>query len=192
MNHLKILSLGAAILAALLTFPLNMAIGSYGIPNGSIKQAMLASRATGTTVSAGGVAISASSGNFSTIATSPAAVTNLSVTITTTGRPVFVGLISDSSSATQFCVAYASGTPSFGTVSSVISIERGGSPVFTYQVQSLITAGVTTNSNTVPCTVISAIDPVAAGTYTYTVNENAFTSSQTAGLAWAKLVAYEL
>jgi len=52
-------------------------------------------RAVGSTVGAGGIAISPSCGSFTTSSGSFVSVTNLSVTLTTTGRPVSLALVSD-------------------------------------------------------------------------------------------------
>lgn len=57
-----------------------------------ITQDLLAPRSTASVASAGQIAISNSSGSFSTGATSATPVTNLSVTLTTLGRPVEVFL----------------------------------------------------------------------------------------------------
>ena len=54
---------------------------------GGVTQNMLAPRATGTTVAAGGVAVSSSCGSFA-VTTAFTQITNFNLTITTTGRPV--------------------------------------------------------------------------------------------------------
>lgn len=54
---------------------------------GGVTQNMLQARATGTSVAAGGVAVSASCGSFA-ISTVQTQITNFNLTITTTGRPV--------------------------------------------------------------------------------------------------------
>src|SRR5690606_21098393 len=60
------------------------------------------SRTTGTSVGIGGVAISESSGLYIKETSDFETVTNLSVTLETTGRPVFVGLIGDPDNVSWF------------------------------------------------------------------------------------------
>lgn len=65
------------------------------IRDGSISLTKLSSKSTGTSVGVGGVAISSSCGVFTTASGAFVDVTNLNVTLVTTGRPVYIGLISD-------------------------------------------------------------------------------------------------
>lgn len=142
-------------------------------------------RATGTTVSAGGIAISNSSGSFTTASSSAVDVTNLSVTITTSGRPVCVRLIGDSISS--YIEVSGSGTNGNG----FISIVRDASTLSNIQLLNGVGAGAT--QLRVPPGCIEHIDAVAAGTYTYKIQARysgaAFT---TVGVQSCKLVAYEL
>ena len=62
------------------------------VDDGAISLLKLAARATGTNVGVGGFAVSTVVSNFSTSSTVFIPVTNLSVTITTSGRPVYIGL----------------------------------------------------------------------------------------------------
>lgn len=144
-----------------------------------IAQGMLALRATGSTVAAGGVATSASSGFFSTASTTPVAVTNLSVTITTTGRPVYVGLISDPTNpgGIQFSTAGGAGSAEF-------LINRGA---------TIITqAGLSNGSGiAIPVSALNYLDIVSAGTYTYTISAQLNTGIA-AIVSRAILVAYEI
>lgn len=72
------------------------AIGTSMSSNGANSVAASRTRATGSAVvGVGGVAISASSGSFSTSSLSFVAVTNQAVQVTTTGNPVFFGFIPD-------------------------------------------------------------------------------------------------
>jgi hypothetical protein len=131
-----------------------------------------------------GQQISSSSGAFSTTAlfTAPADVTNLTVTITTTGRPVFIGLISDgSASYSALGVGHASNT----AVSAVAFILRGASIISNYFYSSFASL------YQIPSSSVFVIDPVAAGTYTYKVQQGVITGT-TAYCDRVKLVAYEL
>lgn len=153
------------------------------VKDGGITQAKLAARATGTTVAAGGVAISASCGAFTISSTSFADVTNLSVTITTTGRPVVLQLISDGNGTNDAAIE-DNGT---STQLSRIKLLRGSTVIGTYQVkdatlqvQAQMFAGG-----------IAHLDPVAAGTYTYKLQARGGSTS-TLSISYCKLVAYEV
>lgn len=143
-----------------------------------------------------GQQISASCGNYVlNTSGSQVAVTNLTVTITTSGRPVIISLIDDgtsNSSVLEFSVS--SSTVLNG--STAINIARTGT-------SSNNTLVFTTPS--INCTVpntgggggfyamplqLWTIDPVGAGTYTYTVYSSGSTGN--AQLSYFKLMAYEL
>lgn len=162
---------------------------------GSVTQAKLAARATGTTVAAGGVAISGSSGTAAVSSATAFPVFNLSVTITTTGRPVFVGLIpilGDGTPATDSYVGYSS--TSTVDMACQIQILRGTTIIS--QADHELASGIGSASSMklrFPPGVIYTIDPTAAGTYTYSIS--AFiTATGTASVAFnnCKLIAYEL
>lgn len=137
-------------------------------------------RAVATSVAVGGVAISASCGTYNTFSLTPVAVTNLSVTITTSGRPVFVGLISEASTNGSW---FISNSNSFIQLLNITS----GQPVGAYLV-----GGSSTSTGSFFPTAINAIDVIGAGTYTYSVYAyiGAFTS--VLGINYARLIAYEL
>lgn len=163
-------------------------IGAAMTATGGNAVAAIRSRATGTTVAAGGVAISASSGSYALAA--PAAytdVTNLSVTITTSGRPVFVGCISAATSsvvgsATGYFVIQNTGS---GTV--CITITRGGTVIMNTQQSQ----NYSNTQSYLPASAISFVDAVAAGTYTYKIQVGS-NNGTTIGVQDVKLVAYEL
>lgn len=153
-------------------------------------------RSTGTTVGTGGVAISASSGGYSTTSSVDTAVTNLSVTITTSGRPVFVGLQSDGSGNTTALGCECDGSTPTSAVAT-FNILRGVTNVAQYIVELKATAapGLVQLINFVPASSCNVIDAVAAGTYTYSITTNIFKTGATNALSQAsyiKLVAYEL
>lgn len=153
-------------------------------------------RATGTTVGLGGIAISASCGSFSTASATPVSITNLSVTLTTSGRPVWVGLKSDGNNGGNYgqMGARCSGSgdinvsASFDIIRSAVS--RGGCFV---NIQAGASSAV---QNIVPAD-FSTIDVVGAGTYTWTVTASVAHSGGTGGTQlalcqFAELIAYEL
>jgi hypothetical protein len=185
-SSLGVLSFSSAdTIAAAMTSTGANSIAATMTATGANAVAASRTRATGTTVSTGGVAISASSGAYASAATSVTAVTNLSVTITTSGRPVFVGLVADGD--TSQSNAARLGTSGSGTFSGYAIIKRD-STIISYNVLP----SNSTTSPLLPPSMLNAVDAVAAGTYTYTVS----TISQNAALSvlveYCKLVAYEL
>jgi hypothetical protein len=152
--------------------------GSYSVPDKSITQRKLANRTTGTTVGAGGVAISGSSGSFSTSSNTPAAVTNMSITLTTTGRPVFVLVQSD-----------GSGNPCdinpTANSNSWLQIYRGSTLLGYYAASS-------PSSSLFFPGVLSYVDAVSSGTYTYTFKVFTTTGSASVNINNCELVAFEL
>lgn len=190
---LSILTLSAALT---LSFCLPV-YASYSVPpgsintaklaNGAVTQAKLAARATGTSVAAGGVAISASSGPFDTTSATYVAVTNLSVTITTTGRPVMVMLVPDPALVNTSSIGIIrSGSSAQGS----FQISRGGSPIAQVDLSNDNGSG-SIASNRIPPGAMRTLDVIAAGTYTYTVEALAGSGS-TAQVRHCDLVAYEL
>lgn len=130
--------------------------------------------------------LSSSCGNFTTTSTTPVDVTNLNVSRATTGRPVWIGLVTD------------------GTNSAGVNCNRS-STVATCEVRFLrsttvistqyLTTGVSSGgilSIGVPNTSFSYVDfGASAGTTTYKVQLNV-PSGGTAGIDNAKLLVYEL
>jgi hypothetical protein len=157
------------------------AVTSAKLATGAVTQAKLAPRATGTTVVAGGVAVSASSGAFSTSSTSYVDVTNLAVTLTTTGRPVMVGVVSDGS----------------GSNSVMESSDATQNPLLKWKIlrgATTISSGSLSSPGTglLSCAPVGFIlDAPAAGTYTYKLQISS-NSSATTSVAFCSLVAYEL
>lgn len=144
---------------------------------------------TGTTVKQGGVAISGSSGNYSMSSGSYTDVTNLAVTITTSGRPVRLEISSDGSiNPSQFgpwsntgdtvCSGYVRflrGTVALGIYDLTINVAGAGSSLLNFQ----------------PCAGCSYIDAPPNGTYTYKVQTRLIAGDQFFS-TYCKLVAYEL
>lgn len=150
-------------------------------------------RPAGATVAARGVAISASnSGSFSTSGTTPTAVTNLTVTITTSGRPVVVQLISDNTSETPGSGAFISASSTDTSPNGSLSIRRDGNSIGTYDFGGEMTgSGATSTAVKTGPSACSSIDSPTAGTYTYTVFAYSSTGD-TIQVEDVKLVAYEL
>lgn len=143
-------------------------------------------RATGTSVSARGVAISSASGNFNTSATSATDITNLSVTITTSGRPVRLCLIS----AEEEIVSFINITEnSSGDAFAKLTFVRDSTTVSgcTFGQQDDGSGG----DFFFPVSSFEYIDTPTAGTYTYKV-QGYILNGDTLQVQDARLVAYEL
>lgn len=145
-------------------------------------------RATGTTVGAGGVAISGSSGNFTTTSSSAVDITNLSITITTSGRPVFVGFMDDYAATGQVASIGVSKGATATEASGNITLYRDATAISSTNMDSYSTGIVILK---IPPGSVSMIDAVAAGTYTYKAQANAVSPTTTA-VSYCKLVVYEL
>lgn len=137
-----------------------------------------------------GQQISSSSGSFSTGSTSFVDVTNLSVTITTTGRPVMLMLISDGTVDPYYCHLEASDGSS---ATAIVGFQfLRGVTVVCQQWLGISVGGTTSTITEVPVSSMSFIDVVVAGTYTYKMQASAKVSGRSAMVYYAKLVAFEL
>lgn len=134
-----------------------------------------------------GQQLSSSSGDHLQVGSSETDVTNLSVTITTTGRPVWVGLVSDGSGNTSQIVTVNTSTSAAGT--GELKLIRGSTEIGRYGFR----VGGTTQSQWeiyVPASSVHTIDVVSAGTYTYKVTSINVTTRL--GVKYSKLLAFEL
>lgn len=155
-------------------------------------------RPTGATVAERGVAISSAATFFQTSATSFTAVTNLSVTITTNGRPVFVGLIATDVGGGR--IALTDVNTDAVEIGADIQIKRGSTVVADSELRYVsVSLPVDPNDNTlggaIPPSSVWCIDSVSAGTYTYTVevrNLQTTNASSSISIRQTKLVAFEL
>lgn len=162
-------------------------IGAAMTSVGSNAISAVRTRATGTSVAAGGVAKSNSSGSFSTTSTSFVDVTNLSVTIVTSGRPVHLVLVSDGATLVSYVQAFnSSGTSSVARFRFV----RDATNLDELQLNAQA-VGATTSGTGVPPGAISFIDFPGSGTYVYKLQGKVATSGQCI-VENVKLVAYEL
>lgn len=154
----------------------SVALASYVIPNGSVTRPKLAAL---------GQITSLSSGNYSlTGTTGQAAVTNLSVTLTTTGRPVMVILEPDGTTNTgAVSITWAGGSSS----PLALAFKRGSTSIG-------INGLFPSSSATIwaPCSAFSFIDTPTAGTYNYTANVKLGNSGDSVGVSNCILMAYEM
>lgn len=138
------------------------------------------------TVGVGGFAISPSSGNATTTSASFLPIPNLSVTITTSGRPIYIGLQADGnmSNASYFSVPYTdSGGANFGLVQSGLGLI------------SFVVIGGGAESGfytSFPPGCLWTILNTVAGTYTFQAYWQAPTNALPISAAYMVLVAYEI
>jgi hypothetical protein len=148
-----------------------------GVPDGGITRPKMV---------AVGQQVSSSSGVFTTSSSSLVDVTNLSVSLTTTGRPVMLLLIDDGTGGyVQFDRSTAAVEPGV-----VIAFLRAGVAIST-QTYRVSLASSYTNELQMPPSIFQFFDVPAAGTYTYKVQAK-ITSATTVTVGNCKLVAYEL
>lgn len=131
-----------------------------------------------------GYALSSSCSTFTTTSGTYTPVTNLSVTITTSGGPVLLQLISDESTNLSLLgIASSSG-------SSALQIGIfNGSTLLSNQVLNIAN---TSNLEIIPVSCINHLAIQGAGTYTFSVKIAVTGSSGTGVCEYAKLVAKEL
>lgn len=123
--------------------------------------------------------ISSSSGTFSTSSASFTAVTNLSVSVTTNGRPAVILIQPDGTTNAALIDMFGGGA------TGEIRITRGGSNIGTWPIPN-----VNDGSGTDTTASYTIVDDVSAGTYTYAVEVKA--SGGSALIQRVKLVAYEM
>lgn len=133
--------------------------------------------------------LSSSSGSYSlTGTTSITDVTNLSVSITTTGRPVFVGLISDGTGV-QSTIVYSDTQIQ---LSPELYLYRGATNISTQSFAQRVGGSSVYSFTGVPVSAVSHIDIPSAGTYTYKFSVRPTASTAVMEVLKAKLIAYEL
>lgn len=126
--------------------------------------------------------------SFNTTSTSDTAVTNLTVTITTSGNPVMLKLVSASSTASYIATSDVSSAN--GQVSAFITLQRDAVDVYEY---FMLTDAPPNPKLTIPTSSVSYFDVPAAGTYTYRIRAK-MQNSGTNGITFSqcKLLAYEV
>ena len=136
-----------------------------------------------------GQQVSSSSSTFSTASSSFTDVTNLTVTITTTGRAVFVGTIADPSIDGSSDNCYYRAENNTGTAYSLqmgVKILQGSSTIL-----ATLMSPQDAKNGYFPPGCIWTIDVPSAGTYTYKVQIKA-TNANFVHARNMKLIAYEL
>jgi hypothetical protein len=129
-------------------------------------------------------------GGASTTSATYVDVTNLTVTITTTGRPVTVMLQPDGSVSGPGLLQSEGTTDN---TAAFYAINRGGAVIFETGIAVNVGAsGSTTTTISFPAGSLFFVDPVGAGTYTYKVQFKRNSATDTAKINYCKLVAFEL
>jgi hypothetical protein len=134
-----------------------------------------------------GQQVSASSGAISDSAAVYTDATNLTVTITTVGRPVYLSLIDDGSGNPSYIGCSTGGGTDAQTE---FAFDRGGTTIASNAVY--IVGGNNSQVSAVPVSSMHFIDVPAAGTYTYKVKYRRLIGAGNNLINYAKLIAYEL
>jgi hypothetical protein len=138
-------------------------------------------------------ATSSSCGAFTT--NSSGFVTNLSVTITTTGRPVSVGMLSDGSGLLAAVQGVQFSGATYSDYGAIITIYRDSSPIATQQIRGATSATVVGGPGraSAPVSAFSHIDTPSAGSHTYEIHAQILTGqTDVVAVQYAVLMAYEL
>jgi len=171
-------------------------VAGLNVDNASLQNSgtVLSIKAGGVTkpmLAALGQQISASSGAFSVSGVTPTVVTNLSVTITTSGRPVWIGLIPDGTNNQSYFGCGNLSSPK--VIAATLQILNGASIIGLPTVATGQAFGTPAVSGSfVPVGSVFTIDVPAAGTYTYSIKAYADSAGSSASVNYAKLIAYEL
>lgn len=171
-------------------------ISAYAsITGGLVGSNLAAGTITSTQIAANGIAYSnlpvantatsGASGGFATSSTSFVQPTNLSRSITTSGRPVLVMVQPDGVSSSCGFEVDGAGSVAIGYV----SVSRGASVLGISTISSSVTGSP---SITVPPSSIIAFDTPAAGTYTYIIKIRVDSGSYTMAANNMRLVVMEL
>lgn len=173
------MSTGPTVLGALTTANLSPSANILGTqldPSANILKSQL---------SAVGQQFSTSSGVFTTGSGSYVPVTNLSVTITSTGKPIMVMLLPDGSgNVTKMTAIDSAG----GTAIAQFEIKRDATTIATNQIGHDPSASASNKFIACP---FQCMDVIGAGSYTYTVNILVQTGTG-ASVEHFSLVAYEI
>lgn len=141
---------------------------------------------TRTQLAAVGQQVSSAATNFNYGSSSFVAVTNLTATITTSGRPVILCLQGDNS---EFACLDIIGTQA-GGINGVVGLFRGSTLVSAQEIAFAIT-GATGMQFLFPISLF-VLDAVAASTYTYTIQFKRPTGTAQFNFVGLELIAYEL
>lgn len=162
------------------------------IASQNITQALLAPRPTNSPAAVGEIGLSGTSGSFSLTVGGEVQITNFTLTITTTGRPVRITMQADGTGGSSYMrVASTGGAVTAANAS--LRLKRGGS---TLAEENLAFTGTTPGFVQVPTSSFDYLDHGVAGAPgTYVYNMTAELSPGASAqfiLSLAKLVIYEI
>ncbi len=157
---------------------------SYGVSSATIADQSI----TKVKLAPLGQQLSTSCGAFSTTSSTAVDVTNLTVTITTSGRPVVIALVDDTTGVSSVSVSRAN-----NEMAGRINFVRASTTFYSGYIH-VKAVGATAVQQEVPVSSFWTVDPAAAGTYTYKVQAlcDYSTNSPVLNINNAKLIAYEL
>jgi hypothetical protein len=148
----------------------------------------------GTDPGVGGMSICTSSGSYSMTSNTPAQITNQSLVLTTSGRPVYIGLIADGTTNESYIEAYSNNSGSI-SVDGRVQFYRDGTglgPMVLEQSGIFGTGSVNSSTITLPPSSFNSIDAGAnASAHTYTCKVS-FDTGTGMNVNYVKMIAYEL
>lgn len=139
-----------------------------------------------------GQQLSSSTASFSTTSAVFVDVTNATITITTTGRPVIIMLVPDGSTVNPASIAATAPNAAKDLGQVRFAMFRDATQIGYWFLD--IRSDSTTDANLVrlPPSAIMMIDPAGAGTYVYKIQAASNDGASFADVSNCKLVAYEL
>lgn len=140
-----------------------------------------------------GQQLSSSCGAFTSTSGSYVDVTNLTVSLTTTGRPVFIGVTADGTNNESDWIASASTSSTIALAKSYCQILEGATPIKVNTLTSSFLSGATIDNPLIsaPTSTIWHMYVPSAGTYTYKIQVKSTVGTNT-NFKYSKLIAYEL
>lgn len=161
--------------------PVNLADGTNAV-TGTLGRANLPST---------GYQLSSSTGTFSTSSGTYVDVTNATVTITVTGRPVIISLVGDGANPGNNTKLLATNSGAVTSIECDFKLLQGSTVLNEFQ---LLKAGSSASNHaiSIPVGAINTVDVPAAGTYTYKLQAKQNVASTTCAVFYSKLLAYEI
>jgi len=171
---------------------LEISSSTLQIKDHGVTQVKKALMSTGTTVGAGNLAISSDCGNFASNTTSYVDVTNFELTITTTGRPVYISTIPLATSGANVGYFEIGGTNTTDTLNAYVKILRDGTKIAETLFSFTGPSGSFHFDVTYPPASVMFLDVVTAGTYTYKMQVYVPVSTTTITVNRCQMVVWEI
>lgn len=158
------------------------AVTTAKIQDGAVTSAKLASLNYGLSSSSTGTFSGTSSGAY-------AAVTNATVTITTTGRPVLITLVPDGTNTENYLAADDSAN---SDVNAGFALYKDGNAIGSQIIRNYVSTGGTVASIKVPVSTLTFFDTPTAASHTYALYYKSGSATITTSVYKAKLLVREL